>query len=573
MKTVTLGPWLKGINNSAEGHLLPRTSKERPGDACRDALNVDFMDDGRSVTRNGYETVSVGTSLHSLRRQGDKVLLGMASTINVVESLNPLSLTQLRSGLDVRTISYAERGGEVWWSNGVQSGRISALNADSPWVPPAPGNIVSLADGVGNLHPGAYRIALTHSMADGEESVTSDIYDHTLAATGAIVVTLPAAQAGVTYFNIYCTEANGDILQKYSTVVAATASVTITDPADGRQLRNRGFLSPLPAGDAICFHGNRLLSLKGEFLYYSEPWDYGVYDPQQNFVVLGQTGSLLASVEEGVFVAADRTWFYSGDDIKAAVPVEVQKVGAVSGTVFEHPDDTRAKGWYSQEGLVVGMPDGGLKKVQKELGFIAPTAISGSTWLRERDGQTHVVVSLDATAAYGKDVSADFTRARMRYNDDATTMSINLTTGATSRYAEWHMNSYATIDGDEYGVDSVGMHLLEGGDDAGAAIYATIDCGRVGFESLHQKAPEHVYTAAKASAPIVVTIELPDGSIYDYPARSSDADELRMHRHDSMKGLMNTRQTWFDLVIRNDTGSTFDLSGVQVLVAESQRRI
>ena len=54
----------------------------------------------------------------------------------------------------------------------------------------------------------------------------------------------------------------------------------------------------------------------------------------------------------------------------------------------------------------------------------------------------HAVFSyLDASAAYSKQVSSDFTAARVRYNDDATTMSVNLANGATARYGEWAFNS------------------------------------------------------------------------------------------------------------------------------------
>jgi hypothetical protein len=36
---------------------------------------------------------------------------------------------------------------------------------------------------------------------------------------------------------------------------------------------------------------------------------------------------------------------------------------------------------------------------------------------------------------------------------------------------------------------------------------------------------------------------------------------------------MNLRQNWFTLVLRNDEGSTFDISGVAALVSMSKRKI
>lgn len=582
MRTENLGPWIAGISNISRDHALPKG-------ACLDALNVDFTDSGHAITRTGRsQTVAIDNG-HSLRDIANQVFIGIGSTLQKITAVMPLATTTLVTGLDVRTITYAERGGEVWWSNGVQSGRIGLDGNNLPWVPPAPGNIVEVYAGAGTLPAGMYRIAITHAMSDGEESVASEIVSYESAAEGSIVITLPAAAAGVTYFNIYCTETNSAAMQKYSSVAAATASVTISAPPTGRQLRSRAFLQPLPAGDLICFHGNRLLSMKGEFVYYSEPWDYGVYDPHGGFLALGTEVSIVASVEEGLFIAADQTWFYAGDDVKAASPSQVFPLGAVPGTMFDLPGEAQKKGWYSKQGLIIGeangsvklvqrdigetSPDGLPKPVQRALGFIAPDAESGSAWVRWRDGQKHVVFSLSPTATYSERVSADFLQAMDRYDDDTMAMSVNLNTGATARYSNWHMNSYATIDGNEYGCDAEGLHLLEGPTDNYDKIQSVIDLGRIGLGSSQLKSPSNVYTASKSSVPLLVTIVLPDDTSYDYPARTCGFDEIKLHRHDGMKGLMNARKTWFRVVVRNDDGGAFELSSAIVPVAHSLRKI
>ena len=582
MLTEDLGPWTAGINNIARDHALPKG-------ACLDALNVDFTDKGHAFMRTGRSQAVAIDNAHSLQSFADTVFIGVGTTLQKITAVSPLETVTLVTDLDLRPISYAERGGEVWWSNGVQSGRIGLNGTNLPWVPATPGDIVEVYAGVGTLPAGMYRIAITHAMSDGEESVASEIVTYESSAAGSIIVTLPAAAEGATHFNIYCTETNSATLQKYSTVSAATASVTISAPPTGRQLRARAFMQPLPAGDLICFHGNRMLSVKGEFVYYSEPWDYGVYDPHAGFLALGVEVSIVASVEEGLFVAADKTWFYDGDDVKSASPKEVFPFGAVPGTLFDLPGEAQKKGWYSKHGLIIGSADGSVKLVQRDvgsvspdglpkpvqrgLGFIAPDAERGSAWVRWRDGQKHVVFSLTPTASYGERVSADFLQAMALYDNDTTTMSVNLATGATSRYSNWHMNSYAAIDGNEYGCDDVGLHLLEGQTDNYDKIQAAIDLGRLGLGSNQLKSPSNVYTWSKSSTPLIVTIAMPGGESYDYPARTCSDDEIRLHRHDGMKGLMNSRKTWFRVVVRNDDGGAFELSSATVLVAHSKRRI
>lgn len=574
LKLATLGPWTKGINNSVAAWRIPGGDRKNPGDACRDALNVDFTADGRVVRRRGYSQTVAMDNAHSLRTIGGKTFICQNGELGVITAIAPLTITTLRTGLSNDRISYDERGGEVWWSNGTESGRCSAANTDHPWCLPRPDDIPLVISGVGTLPAGDYRIALTNSTTDGEESPASAIYEFTLSPAGSIIVTLPTAPAGVDDVNVYVTNPNGSQLVRYTTVAAATASVTIAALPQGRRLRDRAFLSPMPAGTAIAFHGGRLLSLSGEYLYYSPPYDYGVYDPASGYIPLGAAGSILASVESGFFVAADRTWFYAGADAASASPVEKLSFGAASGTEFRHPRGRDyAAGWYSDDGVAIGLGDGSVKLLQADAGFIAPTAPTGATWVREVDGQTHVVVSLDDTAAYPSKVSGDFTTARMRYNDDATTMSVNLATGATARYGDWHMTGFATIDGHEYGCNTVGMHLLEGDDDAGVQIQAVLDVGIIGMESQQIKSPTEVYVSGKSSAPLVVVISLPDGTAYEYPARDFGTDQVTTRRHDGMRGLINARQAWFDVVIRNDEGCSMDILLANVNVNHSDRRI
>jgi hypothetical protein len=52
-------------------------------------------------------------------------------------------------------------------------------------------------------------------------------------------------------------------------------------------------------------------------------------------------------------------------------------------------------------------------------------------------------------------------------------------------------------------------------------------------------------------------------------------DDVRVHRHDGMKGLMNQRQTRFDVVIRNDpdVGGSNEIADVTANVVNSKRKI
>ena len=135
-KPVNLGPWSKGINNTTRAYALPTGSMNDPGWACIDALNVDFTDQGFAVRRSGYSQTQAMLVGHSLATVGDKTLICQAGELGVITSVNPLNITTLRAGLSSDRISYAGLAGEVWWSNGTESGRCNANNTDSPWAVP-----------------------------------------------------------------------------------------------------------------------------------------------------------------------------------------------------------------------------------------------------------------------------------------------------------------------------------------------------------------------------------------------------------------------------------------------------
>ncbi len=101
-RTAALGPWPAGINNSARDYRIP-------AGACLDALNVDFTDEGDAIGRSGYGQTTAIDSGHSLRTIGGKTFICLGTSLGVVTAINPLTVTTLRTGLDLLLpISYAK---------------------------------------------------------------------------------------------------------------------------------------------------------------------------------------------------------------------------------------------------------------------------------------------------------------------------------------------------------------------------------------------------------------------------------------------------------------------------------
>ncbi len=571
-KPVKLGPWTKGINNTAPSHALPIGSKDSPGWACADALNVDFTDQGFAVRRAGYSQTQPMDACHSLATAGNKTFVCQNGSLGVITEINPLSITALRTGLSTDKISYASLGSDVWWSNGTESGRCDANNTDSPWAVPTPDNIVLVVSGAGTMFAGKYRVAITHVMTTGEESAASAIYEIDLASAGSLVVTLPAAKAGTDYFRTYCSAADGAVLQHYSDVASNAATVNITATAAGISLDDRAFLVPLPAGDILAFHNGRLISAKGREIYYSKPYNYGLCDPLENRMTLPADVSIVAPCEGGVFICTtDKSYFYAGNDIAESVVSEKLPAGAVKGTVFAHPDG-KSVGWLGEDGFIIGGPDGSIATPQRDKGSIPPRADSGHTWVRTINGETHLICSFGGSASYDTEVSPDFAAALLRYSNDNSAICMNLSNGATSRYSNWSFTGTAKIGDEYYGADAIGLRLLEGDTDETEQILSLVDVGNIGMADMQICSPEFIYVSGSSSAPLVIDIHLPNGEIFSYPARHF-SDIIKVQRHDGFKGLMNKRQSRFVVVIRNDEGCSMKVADTKVLLAVSKRLI
>ena len=138
----------------------------------------------------------------------------------------------------------------------------------------------------------------------------------------------------------------------------------------------------------------------------------------------------------------------------------------------------------------------------------------------QRERRIHLICHLDDTAAYRRDVSPDFTAARLLYDDDASTVTWNLLSKAgTSRYANWNFNSTAQIGNEYYGMDATGLRKPNGADDdggsrslaAGASQAHRVRIAAPGF-------PLNVTLGGSHPLPLLLDASTTsDGRVYEYP--------------------------------------------------------
>ena len=138
---------------------------------------------------------------------------------------------------------------------------------------------------------------------------------------------------------------------------------------------------------------------------------------------------------------------------------------------------------------------------------------------------------------------------------------VNLETKALTTYSDWDFTSvsgnYGTMDDGIYALNATGN------------VPWSVSFGKLNFKTDNLKHLPAAYIGVDSEEPLTLTVILPDGTSYEYNARSASTD-LKIQRIDPGKGL---RANWFDLTLSNTTGSNFTLAKVSFAPTVSTRRI
>lgn len=377
MSEIPLGPFL-GMSNRNEPYAM--NVKDR-GSYVQDALNVQFSDNGLISRAHGITLIS-GTlaGAHSLWSTGSRTYYVQSSKLYRIDTFAPFTSTELTTLTSNAYATFAKLNGDIWVSNGTDFLRLDASDNVSPHALATPAT-PTVSTTSGTLPKGGYRTSISYINASGEESATTPPVDTELTVAGGLLVTLPGGTIGATHIRVYVSGQNADVLTLHATVAVGTTSVVINTPTAGAT-PSTTFLAPLPAGRLAIYNG-RLLSAVGPILYYSEPWNFGLYNPSEGYIPFAADVSVVAPAQNGVYVAADLTRWFAGPDI--AKPDTIQDVlpyGAVPGQPFAAIAKPLV-GWIGHKGAVVGDTQGQVKNIQEE-----------SMWL-DHSASTHA-----ATAVY-----------------------------------------------------------------------------------------------------------------------------------------------------------------------------
>lgn len=388
--TVSLASIL-GVNNRLPPDKLAMRNAEASGVFVTAAANIDITDAGTLQRRKGADKVMSGGECHSFWSDPSTDMafyVDYDGLYKVTSSFVPELLAYVTPGC---YFSYCKTPLDIYASNGVQFFRIDSLGAVSPAVIPLPSKnprlVVHTTDG--SIPAGKYQITISHSLPSGEEGGSSiPFMIETTTDTSRIELQDIPQLAGHTT-TVYMTGTNGD--QFYTAATTSSTSLTFSALPDQLSRPIAFLLAPMPAGNIVRLLNGRLLVASGNILFYSEPYNYSLYNPAQNYIPFPEPITLVEPRQNGFYLSADQTYWIDGDLPKADLnPVLPYKAIYGTGGVIPNTNDVW---WMSERGMVVASQDGQAINLQEKNVAVNP-AVSGASLFREQDGLKQMISTL-----------------------------------------------------------------------------------------------------------------------------------------------------------------------------------
>lgn len=200
----------------------------------------------------------------------------------------------------------------------------------------------------------------------------------------------------------------------------------------------------------------------------------------------------------------------------------------------------------------------------------AATTQAGSIVL---DGALNAAPAFAATWATQQELSAElFALVRMlgtlpQQNDRGLAWVVNTLTGGSSLYEGFDFNSFGRVDTTYIGCKSDGIYVLDGDDDNGTPIQASVSFGKTDLGSEHIQRMIKAYVDLASTAPMTLKITA-NGEEFLYPARDFD-EVLTTQRFDVGRGL---EARYFTFEIFNTDGCDFTMSNAEFLTNDVMHR-
>lgn len=403
-KLLRMDGWPGGVNNRVRE---TEQAVERKGETVpsseflRRALNVDLTAEGHPLRRQGYALHTAGYT-HSAYGCNELSIFCVVIDGQLYTGPTPDELTAVASVNKYTPMEYCFVNDSIIYSNGQVIGEINyAYGQRDLTVPVAPKPTVS---GGTEQQPEGYDevrlVSVTYVDTYGREGGASEpVY---VPGDGSFTVTVPTPLPdGISKVQVYASQVNGEILYHVQNIIA-TSTITVypTDIGSGKELETLNRHPTLP-GQIVRHMNGRLYVARNQKIIFSDPLRPHLTRPSQGIYMLPEYITLMEPSGDGLYVGTSKGVVYIGgkdpydvtqSHVSPYAPVE-RAVTQIPGEKFGLSEDEVPVWWGTDGVMVVGLPDGELKQLTRDRLSI-PAFQAGAVSLREYEGMSHVVSSL-----------------------------------------------------------------------------------------------------------------------------------------------------------------------------------
>lgn len=355
-----------GSNNIAKPERLPEG-------AVVEAVNLDFTVGGKAELRTGFELVGEFTDVRALFDMGDDLALVADDKLVRITPRGNTELANLSGG----PVAACWHNDELFINTLNESLRVG--RDVKPWAIEAP--VFDIEVVAGNFPAGIYQVAVT--AVQGVESGALPMIVRLDEGQGIRVNVTDDRDC-----RLYCSVVNGSTL--YLQGIAYDTNL-LGLPYDDSERLTTNALYRLPFCEQLASHGAMIVGAWGRYLFYTRPMMPHLHNPESDFLQFPAPVSVVISVDSGLFVCADKTYFITGlgsAELNQATRLEF---GAVRGSAVLLPDGSAT--WFSEYGQVVGRKDGSIELINRD-SYAPETAQQGSAGFLEHNGNQMVVTTM-----------------------------------------------------------------------------------------------------------------------------------------------------------------------------------
>ncbi len=375
---------------SFAGGMTNRVSRSSiPEGHVADAVNIDIDNAGVASRRSGITEVLTGHD----------VIWGKAGYVVAGSSLcafDGSSVNEVCGGIYGTEYDLYSFNGTDYFSDGLVSKKITG-GVCVPWGIDPPAHVPALSRTAGTKLPsGRYMACFTYYDASGVESGCSDFTLTETGSTGSLSVSgwnFPD-DTQIVGVNVYMTPHNGETLYLVASIprVSGLLATEITAlPGGGKKLSTED-VTPIPPGRIITRHNARIyVADDSGIVWFTDEYAEDQCHIADNYYQFPEAVTVMLSVPEGLWIVADKTYFYSGSPGDSSERI-VSNHGAAFGTGLYIPKSNHVA-WFSDYGWVIGGAQGEHKNLQEDKMDIKPVTSSGAGLYREEDGIASLIMT------------------------------------------------------------------------------------------------------------------------------------------------------------------------------------